>query len=353
MILIETAVTFVVLFGLLVYFHELGHFLVAKLFKFKVYEFAFGMPFGKKWRYWYDGETEYTIRAVLLGGFVGFTEAEADEETRERQMEAFQAKPVWQRFLVVLAGPLASLLLGYVAFVGYVALQGVPSDAPTSKIYVMAGRPAAKAGLKTGEAIVRVEGKETPSWEPLVTAIRATQGAPIHLEVRDTTGSVRSVTITPDIVQDGAKKIPQVGISPQLEFRPAAAGEILPTAGRMTWVYFQELGKIFKSAKSVKENVGGPIGIAGAVKQAVEEGSFTRKIEMLGMLSLSLFAANLFLPIPVFDGGQLILFTVEALRRRPLSKETHLKVVLVGWALALLLVALTTFNDILKFFHLG
>lgn len=353
MILIETAVTFVVLFGILIYIHELGHFLAAKLFKFKVYEFAFGMPFGKKWRYWHDGETEYTVRAVMLGGFVGFTDADADEATREQQMEAFQAKPVYQRFLVVLAGPLASLLLGYVALAGYVAVQGVPSDAPSSKVFVMAGRPAAKAGLKTGEEIVQVEGKATSDWESVVKAIRATQGEPIHLSVRDTAGAAREVVVTPDVVQDGGKKIPQVGISPKLEFRPAAAGEIFPTAGRMTWIYFQELGKIFKSAKAVKENVGGPLGIAGAVKQAVEEGSLSRKIEMLGMLSLSLFAANLFLPIPVFDGGQLILFLVEALRRRPLSKDSQMKVVIVGWLMALALVALTTFNDILKFFHLG
>ena len=76
---LETLLTWAVLFGILIFIHELGHFLAAKAFKFKVYEFAFGLPFGKKWRYWHDGETEYTIRAVLLGGFVGFAEAEADE----------------------------------------------------------------------------------------------------------------------------------------------------------------------------------------------------------------------------------------------------------------------------------
>lgn len=347
MILIEKVLTFALIFGILIFLHELGHFLAAKLFKFKVYEFALGLPFGKKWRYFHDGETEYTVRSVLLGGFVGFTEADADEPTRERQMEAFHAKPVWQRFWVILAGPLASLLLGYLALVAFVKVDGLPLPGkPTNRIAVVDSKmPAAKAGLKTGDAILAVNGTPTPDGEVLVSTIRGSEGKPLRLRIQNQ-GVEREIQVTPQVVEDEGKKISRIGIAPLPEVRPATLGEAFQAGGLMSLRYFEQLGSIFQSAAKVKENVGGPIGIATVVSQTVEEGGLGPKLSLLGTLSLSLFAANLFLPIPVFDGGQILLLFIEAIRRRQLPKEVQMRVAISGWVMVMALFALVTFNDL-------
>lgn len=351
MILIEKALTFALLFGILIFLHELGHFLAAKLFKFKVYEFAFGLPFGKKWRYWHDGETEYTVRSVLLGGFVGFTEADADEPTRERQMEEFHAKPVSQRFWVILAGPLASLLLGYLALVAYVKVDGMPvSGKPSNRIVIADPKmPAAKAGLKTGDAILSVNGIPTPDGDTLVTTIRGSSGQPLRLQVRHQ-GIEQEKVVNPLVIEEGGKKISRIGIVPQPDVRPASLGEAFQVGAAMSLRYFQALGAVFQSAQKVKESVGGPIGIAQVVSQTVEEGGIGPKLSLLGTLSLSLFAANLFLPIPVFDGGQILLLVIEGIRRRQLSKEVQLRVAVAGWVMVLALFALVTLNDLSRLF---
>ena len=349
---LETALTMVVLFGILIFVHELGHFLVAKLFKFKVYEFAFGLPFGKKWRYWHDGETEYTVRAVLLGGFVGFAEAEADEETREAQMAFFNAKPIWQRFLVIFAGPVASFLLGWLAFVVLVASSGV-EVAP--KIKVEPNTPAYTAGLRTGDVVTKLNDAPVETISSFKEGVAASEGKPIQVAY-ERGGTTQTLEVVPKASDDKGAKVYRIGVGLEARTRPAQASEILTEANRQTSDFFKGLRAIVSSGKKLKENVGGPIAIAGAVAEVVKldwSARMAMLLMMAGQLSLSLYAANLFIPIPVFDGGQIVLLLIEAIRRRQLSKEQQMVVALGGWALVLLLFVSIGLNDILKLLGRG
>ena len=344
---LETALTMIVLFGILIFVHELGHFLAAKLFKFKVYEFAFGLPFGKKWRYWHDGETEYTVRAVLLGGFVGFAEAEADDETREAQMAFFNAKPIWQRFLVILAGPVASFLLGWLAFVVLVASSGV-EIAP--KVKVEPETPAFSAGLRTGDVVTKINATPIDTISTFKETVSASDGKPIQVTF-ERSGATQTLEVVPKATDENGAKIYRIGVGLEPRTRPAQASEILTEANRQTSDFFKGLKAIVSSGKKLKENVGGPIAIAGTVAEVVKY-DWPARIAMLlmmaGQLSLSLYAANLFIPIPVFDGGQIVLLLIEAVRRRQLSKEQQMWVAIVGWALVLVLFISIGLNDILK-----
>lgn len=351
---LESLLTWAILFGILIFIHELGHFLAAKAFKFKVYEFAFGLPFGKKWRYWYDGETEYTIRAVLLGGFVGFAEAEADDETRDRQMADFHAKPIYQRLIVILAGPIASFLLGWLAFVALVGLRGVEVPGPQLAT-VVSGSPAEQAGMKTGDKILKVGGAPVESLSAMIEKVNASKGEPLPVEVERDQKTV-TLSITPKSVDEGKAKVYRIGVGLQAPLRAARPDEVLTEANRLTSRFFEELRKLVSKPRDLKKNIGGPIAIAGAVSEVTKLDWSERVgalLGMMGQLSLSLYAANLFIPIPVFDGGQVVLLLVEAVRRRQLSKDQQMWVALVGWAMVLLLFISTTFNDILHLLGKG
>lgn len=351
---LESLLTWAVLFGILIFVHELGHFLAAKAFKFKVYEFAFGLPFGKKWRYWYDGETEYTVRAVLLGGFVGFAEAEADDETRDRQMADFHAKPIYQRLIVILAGPIASFLLGWLAFVALVGMRGVEEPGPQLAM-VTSGSPAEQAGMKTGDLIVKVAGAPVASLSEMIDKVNATKGEPLAVEVERDQKPI-TLSIVPKQVDEGKTKVYRIGVGLQAKLRAARPDEVLTEANRLTSRFFGELRKLVAKPRELKKNIGGPIAIAGAVSEVTKLDWSDRVgalLGMMGQLSLSLYAANLFIPIPVFDGGQVVLLLIEAVRRRQLSRRQQEWVGLVGWVMVLLLFVSTTFNDILHLLGKG
>jgi regulator of sigma E protease len=346
---LETALVLILLFGILIFVHELGHFLAAKAFKFKVYEFAFGLPFGKKWRYWHDGETEYTVRAVLLGGFVGFAEADADDETREQQMDAFNAKPIYQRLIVILAGPIFSFLLGWLAFVALVATSGV-EIAP--KIRVEPGTPAYTAGLRTGDVVSKINEVPIGNIGEFKENVGRSEGKPLAIAY-ERAGAAATLEVQPKADDEKGTKIYRIGVGLEPRTRPAQVSEVISEANRQTSDFFKGLRAIFASGKKLKENVGGPIAIAGAVSEVVKLGSVQLLIGMMAQLSLSLYAANLFIPIPVFDGGQVVLLLVEAVRRKQLSKEQQMIVALVGWALVLVLFVSVMLNDILKLLGKG
>lgn len=382
---ITTALTFVLIFAILVFFHELGHFLFAKLFKMRVEEFALGMG-RPKLRLFSDGETEYTLRAIPLGGFVRIAGMEIEdsyesrltgntpqtrhaEETEDglettnvstlRQEEAevsgidpngFNTRPIYQRFLVILAGPVFSLLLGYFAFVFLFGVFGVPSGPSTTRIsLVTANSPASKAGLTRGDTILAVNGKTVKLGQEMVDAIRASKGEAVRLSVASgSEKTVREISVTPQVEVVGGVKIPLIGIRPDQPYRSVSTGEAFTLGGRTVGLYFQALGKIFASGKA-KDAVGGPVAIAKAVNQATKSGgvgeNIQAAIELMAQLSLSLGIFNL-LPIPILDGGHLALMFLEAIRRRKLTAEQTQRVFATGLAILGLLFVYVMFKDI-------
>lgn len=351
---LDTAVTFIVIFALLVFFHELGHFLLAKLFRMPVEEFAIG--FGKRVvRIFHDGETDYTLRAIPLGGFVRIAGMEFDELAEadgapEPRSDGFNQRPIYQRFAVIFAGPLFSLILGYLGFVLLVGVRGVASGMSTRVERVVAGMPAAAAGIEAGDVVRRIDGTAVTRGEEVVRLIRQSEGKSLLLEV-ERAGARRVIAVAPTVTTDEGRKIARIGIEQQVLTRSATLGEALTEGGQQVIAYFDLLGQMFRKGK-VKENVGGPIAIASMVRQSVDYG-LPAKVALLAQLSLSLALFNLF-PIPVLDGGHIVLLGLEGMRRgRKLTSAQAQRVFMTGFAILAMLFVYVMFNDITRRIHAG
>lgn len=379
--------TFILILAVLVFFHELGHFGAAKLFKMRVEEFALG--FGKRLvRVAFDGQTEYTIRAIPLGGFVRIAGMEVEDaverrltgmgdnssdgkedagtETTNTQLleqeaeevdhaveDGFNSRPLYQRFIVILAGPVFSLLLGWLIFCSIGFVVGLPSGPPSNRIAVVIPQGAAdKAGLKMGEAITAINGEPITDGEAMVKRIHAAPDTPLSLTIRSAGGdATRVVSVTPKATKVGDKTVGLIGIQPMpSEVKRVGLAESFRIGNQVTGMFFRQLGTIFARFQ-FKENLGGPVRIFQGTRDAVQVGGST-PLELAASLSLSLGIFNLF-PIPILDGGHLALLTLEGIRGRKLTAEQTQKVLTAGFAIIVLLFVFIMFNDISKLIGKG
>jgi regulator of sigma E protease len=355
---IGIVINFVLIYGILVFFHELGHFAVAKYFKMWVHEFALGM-FQPKFSLFRIKETEYSIRAIPLGGFVRIAGMHVDdgselpedviqEDAAVPVKDRFNNRPIYQRYLVILAGPLASLLLGYIGLVIQTTMVGVGTGNTTTQIHaVSVDMPAAKAGIQPGEKIITLDGIAVANGKMVVDKLQASAGKPLHFEIADTKGVTRDVTITPKAVEQEGKTIGRVGIEMEMERRPVSFPEALKYGVLNVGVWFEMIGQIFARGEA-KSALGGPLRIIGAVKEVRSQG-IDAQFSLLGQLSLSLALFNL-LPIPMLDGGHLTLLTLEAIRRRKLTSQQTVQTSIAGMVVLGLLFVYIMYNDIARFF---
>ena len=346
----------VIVFTVLIFFHELGHFLAAKMFRMKVEEFGFGLPFvfpQFKIRLFYDGETEYTIRALPIGGFVRIAGMEIEDATEESANDAdkprdgFNYRPLYQRFIVILAGPVFSFLLGWLTYCFIGAVVGVPDKTATSIAQVIPNSVAQSAGLREGETLTALNDKPVDSIKTALETIRQYPGKPLTLTLKDKSGATRQVTLTPREEIEGGEKVGKVGVQLQeipLSMHRLGLGESFRLGTAATLIWFQEMGRLVKSG-AIKDNVGGPVAIFSETQKAAEQGGVERPLMLIAQLSLSLGLANL-LPIPVLDGGYLVLFMLEAVRRRKLTARQMERVMLGGLAVLFTLFVAVTFKDI-------
>lgn len=349
--LLLTILYLVGMFTLLVVAHELGHMWVAKRFKMKVEEFAVGIGplLARLWR-GRDG-TLYTIRALPLGGFVKITGMMPDEEHVEG---SFQSKPLYARFLTVLAGPVASILFGFILFVLIGITAGLPSpDKPLLQVkLVMPDTPAQQAGIRIGDILLSINGEQVKSIEQATEIIRAHPNKPITLELqRD--GERMRITVVPreeEVTENGTtKRIGRIGVlwnhARQREPLGTAIVHAAYMTVAMTFGVVDGLRRLIFGQGNIHE-VGSVISIASATNAMARLG-FAEVATFAAQFSVMLGIINL-LPIPVLDGGYLLIFTIEALRRRKLSPEAMARVQMAGLVIVLM-IFITVFSlDIYK-----
>ncbi len=351
-----TLLSFIIVLGLLIFVHELGHFLVAKFFKVKVLKFSLG--FGPKvWGRQY-GETEYLVSALPLGGYVKmYGENSLEELSDEDTSRAFSHKPVWQRFLIVLAGPVSNLLFPVLLFFLILVSVGIPTPVETTTIGSVAPEsPALEAGLKTGDEILAINGEETETWAEISEIIQTSQEKEVQLTLRRG-GERFTVSATPEmraVRNIFGEKVGQqymLGITRKAEitYEESSILEALTGAVSQTgsYIYLTILGiiKIFQQVVPTSE-LGGPILIAQLAGQQMEAG-IVDFFYFIGLISINLGIINLF-PIPILDGGHLALFSIEAVRRKPLEERTMLIIQQVGLFLLASLMILVFYNDIIR-----
>ncbi len=368
-----------VVFGIVVFVHELGHFLAAKAVG--VYAPRFSIGFGKTLWKKRRGETEYVIAALPLGGYVrlaskedeatAFLEggsensavhASAKDDFDPEAMIPFGPKPIpenrwmesqplWGKLLIMLAGVTMNLILGYVVLTGMFIGYGKPYLS-TRADSLIANRPAAQAGMRAGDSIVTVNGKPLKDWESLLNQVGGSAGVPLTLGViRD--GAQQQLTVTPlaeEAVnpETGKKeKVGRIGILGRTGTTRVPIGEALASGAaataNMATSVVTSLKQLATRQVSAKE-LGGPIAIAQASVQAAR-GGFEPLLLLIAFISINLAVFNL-LPIPVLDGGQILIMLLESAKGSPFSVRTREYILKVGLGVILLLVALVMYNDL-------
>lgn len=355
----NTVVSFVVCLGILIFVHELGHFLFAKLFGVRVLKFSLGFGpklFGKTW-----GETEYQLSALPLGGYVKMFGENPDElgNVGEDLAASFAHKKVWQRFLIVLAGPLFNLLFSLFLFFLVFFFMGLPESHDSTNIgQVTADSPAALAGLEVGDTILRINGQDTLLWLDVLNLVKDSDGNDLTVVV--SRGSKEVTLLLEPVIQDVknifGEKVEErymIGIvkADELFYSPTNLGGAFEAAYLQTWMYISltVLGfvKLVQQVVPVSE-LGGPILIAQIAGKQMEAGLVNFAFFM-GLLSVNLGILNL-LPIPVLDGGHLMFLSIEAVRRKPLGEKMQIVAQQLGMAFLGVAMVFVFYNDLARIF---
>jgi regulator of sigma E protease len=349
---------FICLLGPLVFFHELGHYLVARLLRIPAEAFSIG--FGREIFGWTDKQgTRWKIAWLPLGGYVKFVgdmnaasmPEDAEQVPPELRDRAFQFRPVWQRFLVVLAGPVANFLLAFVIFVGFFAALGMPATS-NLVVKVQQGSAAEQARIEPGDRILKVADHETPTFEDIANVVLLRPGESTTVTVQRR-GAVLQLPI---IIHSATERdrfgqpvhIGRIGVlGAEQTYVKLPATRLLPAAAtftlKITRGMVESLWRIV-TGRVERQDVGGPIKIAQMAGQQAELGVLPF-VELLALFSINLGFINL-LPVPLTDGGHLLFYAVEAIRRRPLSAQALDWAFRGGLAVILALMIFLTLNDL-------
>ncbi len=336
-----TAISFIVIFGTIVFFHELGHFAVAKACGVRVFEFAlgFGPPLFRLKR----GGTQYSVRLFPLGGFVklaGMDPAlEADQEVDADDERNFNRRPIWQRMAIIAAGPFMNFLLAFILIASYYMLVFVP---PTVS-RVVQGSAAYEAGLLPGDVIEAVEGERTQSADEVIARVQPNAGRELELTIRRAEKR-QEITVVPRPDPDTGVGLLGIEIRSQPRLGPVRA---ITFAAADTWRgtvgIVQAIGSMISGGSEV--DLRGPIGIITITGEAARQGMDALLSLAIG-LNLNLGLLNL-LPIPVLDGGWLVLLALEGIRGRPLDPAHRGMAQFIGFVIILLLMVFAVYQDVL------
>lgn len=329
----------VIMIGILVFAHELGHFLAARASGIMVLEFAIGM--GPVLLSRQVGETRYSLRLFPIGGFARMAGEEVDEANNlipdDRR---YDKKPLLARALVSIAGPATNFLLAILVFSVVFMFMGVPSDQPIVGA-LSAGWPAEQAGIAVGDRIITIDGVPIDSWQDVQQEIAKLDGQSTTL-VLDRSGQQIKLQLSPR--KDASTGQVMIGIGPRND-RFSFFGSL-----KMGW---QETAWFTKQIVSILTNMvtgkipaegAGPIGMIVMVGQVARTGVINL-LTFAAIISIQLGLFNL-LPIPALDGSRLVFFAIEAVRGKPVDPEKESFVHFIGFVLLMVFMVLITFKDL-------
>jgi regulator of sigma E protease len=422
--IVRNLFSFVLVLGFLIFAHEAGHFMFAKLFRVRVLVFSFG--FGKRLFGFKHRETDYRVSLIPLGGYVRMA-GDVPEENTASNPDEFLSKPKWQRFLILFAGPAMNLIIA-ILFVAGLAVVGMEQLILKPVIgEVEPGKAAAKAGLQPGDLIVKIKGEPIADFNDMAMLISMNAGTPLQV-VYVRNGQTRETTLTPDraegdfgpvgrahiksgfepvvgrvepgspaavagirvgdrivsangtpvkaledfaeVSRKADKKPIQVGLARgvTVSLPPTTDDSLGPLRGILpptkmfklaplpalrhsleeNWKLLKfsiaAIGRLFRSEGSMKE-LSGPINIARIAGESVSRG-WMSVISLMAMISLQLGIMNL-LPIPVLDGGHIMILLIEGVARRDLSLRVKERIQQVGFAALATLMLVVIYNDVI------
>jgi regulator of sigma E protease len=348
--------SFVVVVGVIIMVHELGHFLAARAVGIRVDRFSIG--FGPKLFAVQRGETEYRLSWVPLGGYVkmaGMIDESFDnpDDFDPNDPRLFMNRKIWQKALTISAGVIMNMVLAALVLWGVYATRGVPTlpeTVPTVIDRPIPGYPASKSGLQRGDKIVAIDGNPVAVWDDLVQQIYERPGREVRIDY-ERAGEVKSLVLSTRSEKQVGKDQPigKIGISPRPIYERLGIGRAFTYSGLMTWTILDRTARsiwmLIAGQASIKD-LAGPVGIARMTGETARQG-MGDLLELLALISVNIGFLNI-LPIPALDGGHLVLVLVEGVRRRPLSTKFKLWAQQVGMVLLLALIVVVVFNDFLK-----
>lgn len=362
-----TILAIVVVLGGLIFFHELGHFMIARIFGLGVSTFSLG--FGPKILKYKKDKTEYALSLVPLGGYVALVgESDATDLPDGFTMaESFAHRPAWQRLLVIAAGPVSNIILAWLLCWILAFGWGTPILQPVIG-GVQTDSPAARAGIMPGDRIESIDGEKVDSWQEMSNLIGKSEGRPMSLEIfrpvyeKDNDGNVRESAegelLHLSMTAEKSTRKTIFGEDETAWLIGVRAGNAITTksegffaaavsGAKQTWnmvtLTWESFVKLAQRVVPI-DQVGGPIMIMQMVGEQAHQG-IAGLLALTALISVNLGILNL-LPIPVLDGGQIVFCLYEIIFKRPLPQKAQEYATRLGLVLLIGLMVLATFNDV-------
>ncbi len=330
----KTAITFIIVFSVLVLIHEFGHFIVAKWSGVIVHEFSLGI--GPKIIGYQGKETYYSLRIFPIGGYVRM---EGDEEESDSE-GAFNNKSIWKRLAIVFAGPVMNFVLAFFIILILFTYEGIPVNQIGG--FVENDSPAYKAGLQVGDTIVKIDDMQINSWNDITDAVAFAKDDILEIDVIRKDKSNVHFTVEAKINEQAQRRL--MGIYPEYVHNIGiAAKESLFAIFMIIKLMLGFLGSLLVG-KGDFSQVSGAVGVYQAVGEASRAGVMVI-LDLTAMLSINLGIVNL-LPFPALDGGRIMFMLIELIRGKPVSQEKEGFVHLVGFVILMSLMVLLVFKDL-------
>lgn len=345
-----TLIYFILILGITVMIHELGHFIFAKKAGIYVYEFSIGM--GPKLFQFHSkkDETVYSIRLFPIGGYVQMAGESVEEDKDIPKEKQLQSKTWFQRFMTIIAGVLFNFLLAIIIFFIIGLVNGSPSNTTYINL-VEEDSPAFQAGLEQNSKIVGLNGKKIKSMSHLALEFEINYGKDFKFEIVTESGDTKTVTVTPiekETEENGKtyyygfsyKNNYEKGFLPALKY---AFTNVFSLIHQMVLVIFYLI-----TGKLSLNNLSGPVGIYNIVGEASKYGLLTM-MNLIGLLCVNVGFINI-LPLPAFDGGRLLFLIIEKIKGKPVDSKIENTIHAVGMILLMVLMVVITYNDIMRLF---
>jgi regulator of sigma E protease len=329
-------------FGLVIFLHEFGHFLLCRRLGVRVIRFSFG--FGPEIFGVTAGGTRFSICAVPLGGYV--KPAGESLEDCTGQLDEYFSRSPWQRLMIVAAGPVMNYFLAFLLFFIVVFARGMPEPSPEAVVGELAeGYPGEQAGLKSGDRVLKVDGIDTPEWAAMAEIIHGRAGREVALDVARGGENLR-IRVTPRLDPASGKGL--VGILPRMTFTRVGPLRSAREAAFQCWYWTAFTVKTLwqKIYRRERPDLAGPVGIVQMVSRAAHSGA-EDLVFLIGLISVAIGFFNL-LPVPLLDGGHAVLYLWEGVSRRKLTVRAMTVANSVGLAFLVTVLLFATYNDILR-----
>ncbi len=345
-----TLIYFILILGITVMIHELGHFIFAKKAGIYVYEFSIGMGPKLFQVHSKKDETVYSIRLFPIGGYVQMAGESVEEDKDIPKEKRLQSKTWFQRFMTIIAGVLFNFLLAIVIFF----IIGLVNGSPSKETYintVEADSPAFQAGLEQNSKIVGLNGKKIKSMSHLALEFEINYGKDFKIEIINEAGESKTITITPiEKDKDGDTKTYYYGFSYKNNYEKGFLPAIKYAFTNVFSLIHQMILVIFYliTGKLSLNNLSGPVGIYNIVGEASKYGVLTM-MNLIGLLCVNVGFINI-LPLPAFDGGRLLFLIIEKIKGKPVDPKIENTIHAVGMILLMILMVFITYNDIVRLF---